>query len=152
MNPRRRLLLALTVSSLLALAGCGGGGGGTEDGRDAQPNPETTTFTAEDLQAIPLPAGAEPASRPEDTDDVTTQSFRLPGRTPEEALNHFQTVLPGEGWELADAPSPYGTQGYRGEWVRDGTVLEISAGPFMQAGSETAENAVVTQFSLVLRG
>lgn len=140
---RTAALIGAAALSLAAFA-CG------EDSTDttgAQPDAVSEDFQPDAIAGVPVPGAAEAINAPTEKDGSVAQSYEIPGRTPQQVLEEFESLLADDGWTLANGPEQVGATGYNGEWLKDGDVLEISATPF-EAGTD---DAVVTQFSLVLR-
>lgn len=144
-NRPRHVGVALAVVVILAFAGCGGDDPPPDADQGAVPDVADTGFAPDAFDDVTIPAGATPVNAATEEDGVVAQTYEITGRSPEQVLSDFAASLPGEGWDVAMPPEPSGTQGWRGEWVRDDEVLTISAAPF-----DPADGARVSQFSLVL--
>ncbi len=117
------------------------------DPTGAQPDAVSEDFQPDALAAVPIPGAAQAINAPTEKDGAVAQSYEIPGRTPEQVLEDFESLLADDGWTLALGPEQVGTTGYNGEWTKGGDVLEVSATPF----EAEDESAVLTQFSLVFR-
>ena len=116
------------------------------DSTGAQPDAVSEDFQPDALAAIPVLGASQAINAPTEKDGAVAQSYEIPGRTPEQVLEEFETSLDADGWTLSLGPEAVGN-GYNGEWTKDGDILEVSATPF----EAEDESAVLTQFSLVLR-
>lgn len=152
-QPFRRRFASVALAGALAFAvtACDTeGNDGPETG--AQPVAQGSDFPSDRISGVPLPSAAEPLTEPVEAEEgVTSQSFRLPGLTPEEAAADLTTLLTDDGWTVAQAPAER-AQGFRAEFTKDGRLLELSTTPFN--GFEDAPGdgeSVISQFSIVIR-
>lgn len=134
--------IAFTVGSA-----CGATGGFADD----QPSHKTARLEAGELAALPLPGGTAPFGAPSQRDGVVTQSFKVTALSPEDVLDFYAEALPAQGWAVATAPVARGTDVWRGEWARNGRLLQVTASPDVDDGTDAGDGSPTTQLNLQLR-
>ncbi|WP_370324595.1 hypothetical protein [Euzebya sp.] len=156
-----RLALALIAVLALSVAGCAADdeSGANPDlaeetavaetepvtgGADVEPGVGLGTPVPGSFAEIPLPTNADPLSDPSTEDGVTVQTWSVTSSSPPVVLDHFDEVLPEQGWEPgeADATSVQGTEPAelaQSTWTRDGQTLLVTAADYDGADSETVQ-------------
>ena len=145
-RPRLRLAILVTAA-VLVVACCGGDDAGT--GAEAQPAPDATAFEGGAFDELPRHPRSDAVGERTDKDGTTAQSFEVTGATPEQVLRFYEESLPPLGWlPLSDSAIDVSERAARGQWVREGQLLVVSA-----SNAPTLDDAgdeVVTQYSLSL--
>jgi hypothetical protein len=139
-----RRAAAVIATGALALGACSDDG---PSASEALPTPGPASFGEGAFDDVPVFRGASALQAPTVTDGVVAASYETDTARPETVLRFYAEELPGLGWEATNAPSPTGNQGWRGDWVRDGRRLEVSA---VALPTENATDATRSQFSLIL--
>lgn len=145
MDLRPRSLAAPVVVWLMMLlaVACSSSSGNSE----AQPQ-QGGDFVHGAFDDIPRHPGSEPLQSPEESGDVVTGSFVVETAQPRTVLEFYDGTLDADGWANTEAPAEVGRDIWRGEWLREGDRLEVSASPADQIEGGAFENP--TQYSLVL--
>ncbi len=136
----KRLVMALLVA--MALGGCGT----REEREGTQPAPGVTTFEQGRFDDLPLAPRSDPIGPRSEKDGVVSRSFTAKGTTPEQVLRFYEQNL--AGWTQVEPVHEVGTSSYRGSWLRDEWLLEVSAGRAPALDDRLEAQA---QYSLVLR-
>lgn len=141
----RRTAALVAASGVFAavLAGCGDG-----DRPEAQPAPDVTRFVEGSFEDVPLFPRSEPVSQRHEKNDTTAQSYKARNTTAEQVLRFYDERLPG--WQQLGPVEKVGATAYRGEWVRGGRRLLVSAAPAPGLGESDEIEAPVVQYSLTL--
>ncbi len=137
--------LFVAVVTVVALGAC------TPSDEGTQPSPDVTTFEQGEFEDLPLLAGSEALSPPNEEDGVVVRSYGVPNTTAEDVLAFYQEQLADE--EVLEAPSSIGENTFRGRWqLSDGRVLIVSAtrSPTASGSADLPDEELVTQFSLSL--
>lgn len=129
----------------LALIGCTGDDSNVASEPDAIPSPAGTAFTTGGFDDVPVFRGATPIQGPSTEDGTVAATYETQTATAERALRFYEQNLPPLGWEEVDPVTESSPGVWRGDWVRDGRRLQVSALPF-----DMDEPTGRVQFSLVL--
>ncbi|MEE8600463.1 hypothetical protein [Euzebya tangerina] len=121
---------------------------GLPEAGEEMPAAGPDTVVDGELAEIPLPTASQPLSPASQEDGVTVQTFSLRASSVEDAIAHFEEVLPPLGWSQIDADASGddnddGEQQLQSRWAMGDQELLISAAPLEQDDS---------QFSLQLSG
>lgn len=142
----RRATVGLAVAcgvSALVLTGCGDG-----DPPEAQPAPGVTRFVEGAFEDIPLFPRTEPVGARHEKNDTTARTYKARNATAEQVLRFYDERLPG--WHQVGPVEKVGATAYRGEWMRDGRRLLVSAAPAPGLAASDEIDAPVAQYSLTL--
>lgn len=137
-----------SAASLLAIAlavvasACGDDGPSSPA---ALPAPERSVFTQGEFDDIPVFRAATPVQGPTEKDGVITTSYETETAAPHTVISFYDRELPAFGWQPIEPVHDSGRRVWRGEWVRDGRRLEVTASPFVPTDDVTH-----TQFSVVV--
>lgn len=136
------------LGALLLLA-CGGDDGDSRP--EAQPTTDATIFAGGEFGDIPIYPRSDPLQDPNREDGVVSQSLTARGAVPEQVISFYDRALQARDWEkLSEGPIEAGVETARGEWVKDGMQLIVSATTAPTVGDDDSE--AVAQYSLVLSG
>jgi hypothetical protein len=138
-----RVMRALILTGL-AFTACTDDGPGSPD---ALPVPDATSFGGGTFDDLPVFRGASTLQPQTETDGVVTASYETETARPETVLRFYEDQLPGRGWEVIEPPEATGAEAWRGDWMRDGRRLEVSA---VALPTDSATDVTRTQFSLIL--
>lgn len=144
LRPRRRPFRQLAALCGLLLVGCADDGNASDP--NALPRPAESTFGEADFDDIPVFRGATPIQPASEEEGAVVASYETQAGSPEQALRFYEENLPDLGWQIADPVRETSEDVWRGDWVRDGRRLQISALPL----TVDDDPVVHTQFSLVL--
>jgi hypothetical protein len=118
---RNAALLAMVVVA----AGCGGSTSKSNSSHPAQPT-RNGTFVPGDLDTLPLLPRMRSISPQTRQNGVTTESYRLIGYDPHDAVFSYGELL--SGWSVRSSPHAVG-KSYRAIWMRGGSNLLVTAIP-----------------------
>ncbi len=144
-----RTSLVVCFLAALLLAACGGSSNAVGGETDAQPRPQGSTFESGEFSGLPMPDLATPYGELTTSDNVTTQTFKIKGRTPKQVLEFYLQSLTDNGWATVQEPQAKGRTDWVGTWTDDaGRRLEVSSAPIKEGNPDSVQS----QFSLVLHG
>jgi predicted small secreted protein len=119
------LLTVLLVAGAFLGAACGNASGFATD----QPTQgKFGRLEAGELDALPVPGGAEPFGAPSQRNRAVTQSFKVTGLAPADVLNYYTGALRDQGWVASTSPTAVGDV-WRGQWARNDRLLQVTAEP-----------------------
>lgn len=127
------------VASVALVAACGSTGHSP-----AQPAPGVTSFAGGAFDQVPRYPRSEPLGARNDTGDLSQQTFKATGTTPEQVIDWYGAHL--DGWKVLEAPHKTGATDFAGRWEKGGRTLRVTTGPAPTVGSETT-----VQYSLLLQ-
>jgi hypothetical protein len=146
---RTTIRVAVLSALLLAVAACGGDDAGSDEGDAAQPAPDVSTFEQGGFDDLPRHPRSEELGERTEAEGTVSQSFKVTGATPEQVLQFYNDALGPLGWlPLSDGDIDVSEQVARDQWVREGTLLVVSASEAPTLEDEG--NEAVTQYSLSL--
>lgn len=137
---------------LLGVAACGGeadSGDATSGDPGALPAPNVTAFTGGTFDDIPRHPLGDPINERDNQDGVTVQSFLVRDTAPRDVIDYYQDVLAEQ--EMVGSIEETGENAYRGEWMLDGRILQVSTrlAPTGDQAQDRSSDAQ-TQYSLIL--
>lgn len=143
----------MPISTLLLVValGFGTGCGATGGFADDQPNEEGLRLDAGELTGLPRPAATEPFGPATQKDGAVTQSFKVSGLAPADVLQFYAGALPAQGWAVSTPPVEQGAGDWRGVWARNDRLLQVTAEPDVDDGTDAGEGAPLSQLDLELR-
>jgi hypothetical protein len=143
-KPRITPVRLITVVSLVMFGGTASCG--DDDPPDAQPATDGTAFVGGGFDDLPLFRAATQIQRPTEKDGVVAASYETETARPDQVIVFSRERLAELGWTEVAPPSEVGLDVWRGDWSKDGRLLEVSASPL----SRNEGDATHTQFDLVL--
>ena len=141
--PLSTLLVAVALSAGTA---CSATGGFADD----QPSSQGSHLEAGELAALPLPGGTAPFGAPTQQDGTVTRSFKVTALAPADVLQFYAEALPDRGWAVSAPPAERGDV-WRGQWARNDRLLQVTAEPDVDDGTDTGDGAPTSQLDLELR-
>jgi hypothetical protein len=136
----RRVLVAVGLMMGLAvvgLAACGSDSGGGAD----QPGDGQEVSGA--FANLPKPEST-PLGDVTTTDKTATQSFKVPGYTPQFLQDYYAQALPAAGWSVIEAVQSTGTTDNVSVWGKDGLTLRVTCSLASPTDTSTQLNLQLT--------
>jgi hypothetical protein len=113
------------VVFVVALVSCGGSTPSSNASHPAQPAPNGQ-FVSGDIDSLPLLPRMKSLGPPANVNNVTTESFRLTGYEPRDAVVTYGRLL--TGWDNRIRPHAVGSS-YRAMWTHAGSNVLVTAIP-----------------------
>jgi len=147
---RRSIPLGLPVMAFLVVVFVVEATRGTTGGFAADQPTAGRPLEAGELAGLPTPAATAPFGPPTQNGGAVTRSFKVTGLAPGDVLHFYDGALHDEGWAVSTVPAK-GTDGlWRGQWVRNDRLLQVTAEPDVADGTGAGNGAPTSQLDLLL--
>lgn len=127
------VLIVLLVSTMV-LAGCADktqtdGGGGLGAPTTTQPAITSQPGDSSTVAGAPIPADATPSGSVSVSGPTTTQSFKMTGADPQDAIDSYQSVAESAGWTATGDPTASGSTDWTLTMTMGSSTLLVTTTP-----------------------